>query len=90
MTPNPRLVLLSAILLPGSGQVWNRQPYRGLIFLFFILLFGALTLITAKPETSLIGKLSGGLFIWALSIPDAYRTAKLRAAIAGASPDLRK
>lgn len=79
--PSPRLVLLSAIVLPGSGQVWNRQPFRGLTFLFFILLFGTLTLITAAPETSVIGKLSGGLFIWALSIPDAYRTARLRAAL---------
>lgn len=88
---SPRLTLISAILLPGSGQVWNGQPFRGLIFLFFIFLFGALTLLTAAPETSLVGKLSGGLFIWALSIPDAYRTAKLRAArqARGQDPGLR-
>ncbi|NBZ86235.1 hypothetical protein [Stagnihabitans tardus] len=78
---SPQLILLSAILLPGSGQVWNGQPFRGLIFVFFILLFGALTLVTAAPETSLVGKLSGGLFIWALSIPEAYRTARLRQAL---------
>ena len=88
---NPHLVLLSAILLPGSGQVWNRQPFRGLIFLFFMGLFGTLTLLTAAPETSIIGKLAGGLFIWALSIPDAYRTARLRAALGprGQGPGLR-
>ena len=34
--PNPYLVLVSAILLPGSGQVWNREPMRGLTFLFFL------------------------------------------------------
>ena len=80
MRPNPRLVLVSAILLPGSGQVWNGQPIRGLTFLFFTLLFGALTLATAPPEASFTGRIAGGLFIWALSIPDAYRTARLRAA----------
>ena len=80
MSPNPRLVLASAVLLPGSGQVWNGQPIRGLTFLFFILLFGALTLVTAPPEASFAGRIAGGLFIWALSIPDAYRTARLRAA----------
>jgi hypothetical protein len=76
--PNPRLVLLTAILLPGCGQVLNRQPLRGLMFLFFIGLLGALTLITAPPQASLVGHLAGGIFVYALSIPDAYRTAKLR------------
>lgn len=87
----PHLILAAAILLPGSGQVLNRQPVRGLIFLFFILLFGTLTLLTAPPTASLAGKLSGGLFIWALSIPEAYRTAKLRQAFAtrGHGPGLR-
>ena len=42
---NPHLVLLSALLLPGSGQVWNHEPLRGLIFLFFLLLLGGLTLL---------------------------------------------
>ncbi|MCW1920662.1 hypothetical protein NX862_18045 [Rhodobacter sp. KR11] len=77
----PHLILIAAILLPGSGQVLNRQPLRGLTFVFFILLFGALTMITAPPEASAIGRFAGGLFIWALSIPDAYRVAKLRAAL---------
>ena len=76
--PHPRLVLAAAILLPGSGQVLNRQPLRGLMFLFFILLFGTLTYQTAPPEASMIGRLAGGIFIYALSIPDAYRTARLR------------
>lgn len=79
--PHPYLVLAVAIALPGCGQVLNRQPMRGLIFVFFILLLGAFTLTTAAPEASWIGKLAGGLFIWAMSIPDAYRTARLRYAL---------
>ncbi|PZO73697.1 MAG: hypothetical protein DI629_19410 [Mesorhizobium amorphae] len=77
---DPRLVLLSAILLPGSGHVAIGQPLRGLVFLFFIMLFGALTLATTTPDHSFIGHHAGGLFIWALSIPDAYRRARLLAA----------
>lgn len=76
--PHPYLVLAVAVLLPGCGQVLNRQPLRGLTFLFFILLLGGFTLLTAPPQASLIGRLAGGIFVYALSIPDAYRTARLR------------
>jgi hypothetical protein len=76
--PHPYLVLAIAILLPGCGQVLNRQPTRGLIFLFFILLLGTLTYMTSAPDVSVLGRFAGGIFVYALSIPDAYRTARLR------------
>ncbi|MFN0114357.1 MAG: hypothetical protein ACKVPY_06740 [Paracoccaceae bacterium] len=82
----PALVALVAVLLPGVGQVLNRQPYRGIGFLFFMLLLGAVTLKTAAPEVSVVGKLSGGIFVWAMSVFDAYRSAKLRAALSGQPP----
>jgi hypothetical protein len=75
---DPRLVLLSAIVLPGTGQVLNREPVRGLIFLFFIILLGGFTLKTAAPEVSVIGKFSGGIFVWAMSLIDAYKRARIR------------
>ncbi len=75
---NPHLVLAAATILPGSGQVLNRQPIRGLTFVFFIILLGAFTLKTASPEVSLVGKLAGGLFVWALAMIDAYKTARIR------------
>jgi hypothetical protein len=76
--PHPYLVLAVALILPGCGQVLNRQPMRGLMFLFFTALLGTITFITAPPTASLIGHLAGGIFVYALSIPDAYRTARLR------------
>ena len=75
---HPMLVLAAAIVLPGTGQVLNRAPMRGLMFLFFILLLGAFTLKTAAPDVSIVGKLSGGIFVWAMSVDDAYRTARIR------------
>ena len=75
---NPFLVLASALLLPGTGQVMNREPVRGLMFLFFILLLGAFTLKTASPEVSIIGKLSGGIFVYAMAVFDAYQRARIR------------
>ncbi len=75
---SPYVVLVVAMILPGVGQVLNRQPVRGLVFLFFILLLGAYTLKTAAPEVSIVGKLAGGLFVYAMSIFDAYKTARIR------------
>jgi hypothetical protein len=75
---NPRLVLVVALILPGVGQVLNRQPVRGLVFLFFMLLLGGYTLQTAAPDVSIVGKLAGGLFVYAISLLDAYKTARVR------------
>ena len=78
---DPRAILALAILLPGMGHVASGRPLRGLGFVLFILLLGAATLMTAGPAATAIGRLSGGLFVWALSIPDAYRIARLRRAL---------
>ncbi len=75
---NPYLVLAAAIILPTSGQVLNRQPVRGLLFAFFILLLGGFTLQTAAPDVSIVGKLAGGIFVYAMAIYDAYKTARVR------------
>lgn len=75
---NPYGVLVVAILLPGMGQVLNRQPVRGLVFVCFAVLLGAFTLKTATPDISFVGKVSGGLFVWAMATLDAYKTARIR------------
>ncbi|KQY42720.1 hypothetical protein [Rhizobium sp. Root483D2] len=78
---NPYVVLLLAILLPGAGHVAIGEARRGLAFALFVLLFSFLTYMTTTPEQSFIGRHAGGLFIWALSIPDAYRRARIRYSI---------
>ncbi|MBC2835677.1 hypothetical protein [Paragemmobacter straminiformis] len=79
---HPYAVAALAFILPGMGQVANGQPRRGLVFLFFMLLLGAITAKTAAPDVSVIGRYAGGLFIYALSLFDAYRLARLRYEIA--------
>lgn len=78
---DPRLVLAAALVLPGTGQVLNRQPFRGLMFLFFMLLLGGYTLKTAVPDVSIVGKLSGGIFVYAMAVFDAYKHARIRAEV---------
>jgi hypothetical protein len=71
-------VLLIALVLPGVGQVVNNTPSRGLMMLFFMLMLGVVTFNMAGPEISVIGKFAGGLFIYALSVMDAYYWARYR------------
>lgn len=75
---NPYLVLLLAIVLPGMGHVAAGMPSRGLVFVFFILLLGWTTFHLTTPDQSLIARYAGGLFIYAISITDAYKWARLR------------
>lgn len=75
---NPYLVLALAVILPGAGHVVIREAPRGLVFAFFVLFFSVLTYMTTTPDQSFIGRHAGGLFVWALSIPDAYRRARMK------------
>jgi hypothetical protein len=73
-----KLVLLVAILLPGMGQVLNNAPKRGFFMALFMIILGLITFNLAQPHISMAGKLAGGIFIYAISILDAYYWAKYR------------
>ena len=73
--PHPTLVLLVALVLPGVGQVINRMPTRGLMFVFYVILLAVVTYNLTTPEHSVIGRYSGGIFVYMLSVLDAYRWA---------------
>lgn len=75
--PDPRLVLLIATALPGVGHVLTGRAARGLGFACFALVGGWLTSKFADPDASMIGRHAAGFFVWALSIPDAYRGARM-------------
>ncbi|RVD30920.1 MULTISPECIES: hypothetical protein [unclassified Mesorhizobium] len=75
---NPYLVLGAAIVLPGSGHVMLGVPTRGLQFLFFMVILGWVTTKVAAPDASFVGRHAGGFLIYALSILDAYKIARIR------------
>jgi len=75
---HPYIILTLAIVLPGAGHVAMGLPERGFGFAFFSLLLTLATWHTTTPDHSFIGRAAGGLFVWALSIPDAYRIARIR------------
>lgn len=75
---HPYAVLALAALLPGGGHVAAGDPARGLGFAFSALFFAFLTWQLSSPEQSFVARSALGLFVWALSIPDAYRIARVR------------
>ena len=74
----PMWVLIIAILLPGMGQVINNTPVKGLVMICFMVILGLITFNLAQAHISMVGKLAGGFFIYAISIMDAYYWAKFR------------
>jgi hypothetical protein len=71
-------VLAVAVLLPGVGQLVNGSSKRALMFLFFMLSLGWVSYHLTTPEHSFVGRYAGGFFIYAVSLMDAYRFARLR------------
>jgi hypothetical protein len=84
--PNSRVALAIAALLPGAGHVLVDRAGRGLGFACFTLVFAWLTTKFAAPDANFIGRHAGGLFVWALSLTDVYRIARLQEARAAMLP----
>jgi hypothetical protein len=81
MTPaprSPRLVLLAAIVLPGSGHVLQGRAPRGLMFLFFTIILGWASSHVMPETASFFGRHIGGIFIYGMSIIDAYKWSKVK------------
>lgn len=77
---NPYQVLAFALLMPGAGHVRLGLAQRGLMFLFFTVVL-AWASYNVMPETStFIGRHIGGVFIYGISVIDAYKTARVRKA----------
>ena len=76
---NPYMVLAIAAVLPGMGHMMSGAGRRGMMLQLFMIIGAFVTWHLAPPGVSLAGKLAGGLFVYALSLPEAYRLARLRA-----------
>ena len=77
---HPLAILALSIVLPGAGHVFSGVPARGLQFLFFMVILAWVTAKIAPEDASFVGRHAGGFLIYALSILDAYRIARIRTA----------
>lgn len=75
---HPFIILAMATVLPGAGHVFSGVPARGLQFLFFMIVIGWATSKIAPDQASFLGRYAGGFFIYALSILDAYKIARVK------------
>ncbi len=75
---NPLHILIAAIILPASGHVLQGRPQRGLMFLFFIIILGWASTHIMPADASFFGKHIGGLFVYGMSIIDAYKWSKIK------------
>jgi len=75
--PRPRWVLAVAMVLPGMGQVLNGQNSRAMTFIFFMLVLAWVSAHLSTGGQSFIGRHAGGFFVYALSVLDAYRHARI-------------
>ena len=88
---NPYLVLAVAVVLPGMGQVLNRQPVRGLVFVCFAILLGGFTLKTASrsvkmPTTTFLSTTTTALMPRSAILRQTVRTIEVELATINGSP----
>ena len=75
---HPYAILALSIILRGSGHAFSGVQARGLQFLFFMIVIGWATSKIAPEQASFLGRYAGGFFIYALSILDAYKIARVK------------
>lgn len=74
---NPYTVLAAAIILPGAGHVLLGKTQRGLMFLFFTVVLGWVSLRLTPDTASFFARHAGGILIYGFSVIDAYKTARI-------------
>lgn len=72
------LTLLSSVFIPGSGYVYLGIPTRGLMMLMWMFAFAFITYQVTQPDLSFLWRISGGLFVWVISLIDIARRARTR------------
>lgn len=73
---HPRKVFLAGLIVPGAGHWLLGQAPRGLMFLFFTIILGWVSMRMMPEGASFFGRHIGGVFIYGISVLDAYRIAK--------------
>lgn len=72
------LPVLAAMIIPGSGHVILGRSTRGLLLVFWMILFGFVTSQLASEDVSIVGKFAGGLAVWVISVLEVAKISQKR------------
>jgi hypothetical protein len=64
--------LLASFVIPGSGYVLLARPMRGLVMIFWMIIFGYITFQLTSQSISFVGRYAGGIAVWVISILEVY------------------
>ncbi len=67
------VIIVSSMIIPGSGHVLLGKYTRGMLMVVWMFFFGFITYNITGPDISFIGKISGGILVWVLSVLEVYK-----------------
>ncbi len=62
------LIIISSVIVPGSGHVFSNRPIRGLLYVFWIFSMGYITWMLTSDSVHFILRFTGGLLVWIASV----------------------
>lgn len=72
------MLLLAAVIVPGSGYVIMGKSVRGLLMLMWMFIFAFITYHLTDNSIPLLVRFSGGFVVWILSVIEAWKIGKRR------------
>lgn len=72
------LLIIVAIIVPGSGYVITGRSVRGLLMLMWMFVFAFITYHLTDSSILFPVRLSGGFIVWILTVVETWRAGKRR------------
>ena len=72
------MLVVSAVIVPGSGYVITGRSVRGLLVLMWMFIFAFITYHLTDSSIPNLVRFSGGFIVWILSVIETWKTGKKR------------
>jgi len=72
------MLVLLAVIVPGSGYVITGKSVRGLLMLMWMFIFAFITYHLTDSSIPLLIRFSGGFVVWILTVIETWKTGKRR------------
>ena len=72
------ILVLLAVIIPGSGYVITGKSVRGLLMLMWMFIFAFITYHLTDRSIPVLVRFSGGYIVWILSVIETWKAGKKR------------